>query len=138
MTPEDKARQRARRKADGNRITKRYEKTPNGFLMRAYRNMQSRVNGVQWKKAHLYKGLSLLPRQEFYAWARDDANFWRLYRQWTAANYERRLTPSVNRIDTRRGYEVDNIEWLTHSVNSSLANHSRGMHTLERVYALSQ
>jgi hypothetical protein len=44
----------------------KYEKTKKGFLMRKYRNMQSRVTGIQKKKAHLYKDLYLLPREQYY------------------------------------------------------------------------
>lgn len=118
------AKQRESRRKDGDAATKRYEKTPSGFLMRSYRNMQSRVTGVQKKKAHLYFGLPLLEREAFYAWARDSPEFWRLYRRWVFADYDRKLTPTVNRIDPRRGYEEGNMEWVTHSVNSSLASHS--------------
>lgn len=101
--------------------SKMYEKTPKGFLMRTYRNMQSRVAGIQKKKAHLYKGLAILPRNDFYAWAWDNVDFWRLYKQWAATDFtDRRLTPSINRIDSEKGYTIDNIEWLTHSINSSL------------------
>jgi hypothetical protein len=130
------ATQRAYRKRTGNAHTRAYEKSPNGFLMRAYRNMLSRVTGVQWRKAHLYKGLPVLPREEFYCWSRNNPDFWRLYRTWCAAGYLRALTPSINRIDTRRGYTPGNMEWVTHSVNSSLANHSRGQReALERLHA---
>jgi hypothetical protein len=105
--------------------SKIYEKTPKGFLMRVYRNMQSRVAGIQHKKAHLYKGLSILPRNDFYAWAWDNADFWRLYKQWAATDFtDRRLTPSINRIVSTEGYSIDNIEWLSHSVNSSLGGSS--------------
>jgi hypothetical protein len=104
--------------------SKMYEKTPKGFLMRTYRNMQSRVSGVQRKKAHLYKGLEILPREAFYAWAWDNSQFWRLYKQWAATDFDRKLSPSINRIDSNKGYTLDNIEWLTHSVNSSLGGSS--------------
>jgi hypothetical protein len=116
----DLARQRAYRQKTGNKCTKKYEKSPRGFLMRTYRNMQSRVQGVQWRKAHLYEGLPILSRDAFYEWAWDDHNFWRLYKQWVQAGYERRLTPSINRIDTYKGYNIGNIEWLTFSANCSL------------------
>ncbi len=99
---------------------KRYEKTIPGFLMRCYRNMQSRVTGVQKKKSHLYLGLSLLDRQSFYDWARNDWQFYSLWLDWIKSDYDRKLTPSINRIDSTRGYEPDNIEWLTHSDNSRL------------------
>ena len=41
-------------------ICNRYEKTPKGFLMRLYRNMKSRVKGVQQAKHHLYEHCELL------------------------------------------------------------------------------
>lgn len=126
--------QRKRRKANGNSYTRKYEKTPSGFLMRAYRNMQSRVTGVQKKKAHLYLGLELLPREDFYRWSRDHPDFWRLYRQWTATAYDRRLCPTVNRINPRRGYSIDNMEWVTHSVNSALSARKVRL-ALEALYA---
>lgn len=69
MTKEERLKyQRERRKLNGNLYTKRYEKTEAGFLMRMYRNMKSRVTGVQSKKAHLYKGKDLLAKEDFYEW----------------------------------------------------------------------
>lgn len=109
---------RAHRKKNSNEITKRYEKTPRGFLMRLYRNMQSRTAGIQKLKAHLYVGKSLLPREEFYEWAMSDPEFERLFRIWECANHDRRLTPTVDRIDSSAGYELANMRWLTHSENS--------------------
>ncbi len=72
---------------------KAYEKTKKGFLMRLYRNMQSRVTGVQKAKWHLYKGKELLPRQEFYDWAENNRDFHSLFTQWEQSDYDRRLTP---------------------------------------------
>lgn len=139
-TPEELAYQREYRKKTGNKCTKKYEKSPKGFLMRTYRNMQSRVKGVQWRKAHLYEGLPILPREEFYTWAWDDHTFWRLYKQWVQSGYDRKLTPSINRIDTFKGYEIGNIEWLTFSTNCSLGasspkRKSNSVGTLLEVYA---
>jgi len=110
--------QRHYRRRVGNTATHKYEKTKSGFLMRVYRNMQSRVQGVQWKKAHLYEGLSILPRADFYAWANSSSDFHRLWEDWVAAGRGRRLTPSVDRVDTDKGYSLDNMRWLTHSENS--------------------
>jgi len=58
--------QREYRLVNKDRHTKKYEKTVNGYLMRCYRNMQSRVTGVLKHKAHLYEGKELLDRQQFY------------------------------------------------------------------------
>jgi hypothetical protein len=118
-------RQRVRRAESGNAETRKYEKTPNGFLMRAYRNMESRVTGVQWRKAHLYEGKSLLERDDFYTWSLSDPTFARLFAAWKESGHDRKLTPSVDRIDSAGGYELDNMQWVTHSVNSKRGNESR-------------
>lgn len=115
---EKNRRQRERRRKTGNVDTLRYEKTPSGFIMRVYNNLVGRCLGRV--KPHLYAGLPYLDRATFYAWARDSKEFWRLYRRWVMAGYDQRLTPSLNRINPTQGYMLDNIEWLTHSANSSL------------------
>ena len=109
---------RNNRRATNNAATHRYEKTPKGFLMREYRNMQSRVTGIQKKKAHLYLGKELLPRDEFYKWAMFHIDFVLLYTEWTRSNYDRKLTPTVDRINSAEGYVLSNMEWVTHSENS--------------------
>lgn len=116
------ARTREYRKRTNNVDTHKYEKTPKGFLMRLYRNMESRVTGVQKLKAHLYKGKELLERESFYEWALSHPKFWEMFRFWESNHYNRKLTPTVNRIDSTKGYALENIEWLTHSDNSRLTS----------------
>lgn len=104
---------------------KKYEKTISGFLMRAYRNMKSRITGVQKEKAHLYAGLSLLPKDQFYSWAKADPVFNALFTVWVDLGYPRALSPSIDRIDPEKGYELSNMRWLTHGENSKLGAISR-------------
>lgn len=113
------------RKKNGNASTKRYEKTPKGFLVRLYRNMQSRISGVQKQKHQLYKGKALLPREDFYSWALNSPEFKSLFREWEKKGYDRKFTPSVDRIDSSKGYELGNMEWVTHSENSRRGSLSR-------------
>lgn len=111
--------QKTYRQRNSNQCTRQYEKTPKGFLVRAYRNMLSRVTGVQKREARFYKGLEILPKDAFYEWAlAPDSNFWPLYKAWVQASYDQRLTPSVDRLDVYKGYTLDNIRWITHSENS--------------------
>jgi hypothetical protein len=117
--------QRIKRKKNGNESTHRYEKTPRGFLMREYRNMQSRVTGIQKKKSHLYLGKELLPRDEFYKWAIFNVDFVLLYTAWVNSNYDRKLTPTVDRVNSSKGYSLENMEWVTHSENSRRGSVSR-------------
>lgn len=113
--------QRIYRSRTGNANTKKYEKTTNGFLMRLYRNMQSRIDGVQWMKAHLYAGKELLPRDEFYSWAKS-RRFKLMFEAYKDSGFDRKLAPSVDRIDSSKGYSIDNMEWVTHSENSRRGN----------------
>lgn len=104
---------------------KRYEKTANGFLMRLYRNMKSRITGVQKLKFHLYKDKVLLDKQDFYIWAKGSRSFHLLFKQYVASNYDRKLAPSVDRIDSSKGYSINNMEWVTHSENSRRGSMSK-------------
>lgn len=119
------AQQRERRAREGNKTTKKYEKTKPGFLMRAYRNMLSRVSGVQSQKAHLYAGKDILEKQEFYQFSLNDCSFHYLFQQWEMNEYDRKLTPSIDRIDSTKGYFLENMRWVTHSENSRNALYKR-------------
>jgi len=112
------AKQRADRAANGNAHTLKYERTKGGKLMRLYRNMRSRIEGVQKAKWHLYRGKCLLGRDEFYVWALGGHGFHILFRDWVESGYQRKFAPSVDRIDSSQGYHPDNMEWVTHSENS--------------------
>lgn len=110
--------QRERRLRNNNIETKRYEKTINGFLMRLYRNMKSRISGVQKDKYHLYEGKELLNKDEFYEWAKSNDTFLKLFDDYKKNDFNRKLAPSVDRIDSNKGYEISNMEFVTHSENS--------------------
>ena len=98
----------------------RYERmNPKGFLMRVYRNMWSRVTGVQKREARFYEGLPILPLTVFYCWALGDQSaFWLLWRIWQTSGRDRRLTPSIDRRDATKGYVLSNMQWLTQAENS--------------------
>jgi len=104
---------------NNNICTRRYEKTKKGFLVRMYRNMTSRVKGVQKDYIHIYQGLDILPKEQFYEFALNNSEFHRLFKEWEDALYERRLCPSIDRIDTKFGYTLENIQFLTMSENAS-------------------
>ena len=126
MTKKEKnKKQRDYRKRTGDISTFKYEKTINGFLMRMYRNMESRVRGIQKIKYHLYQGKQLLDRETFYEWAKNSDDFKKLFREWQLSRYEQKLTPSVDRINSQEGYHLSNMEWVTHSENSRRGSLSR-------------
>jgi hypothetical protein len=126
MTKEERLQyQRERRKLNGNADTKKYEKTQPGYLMRMYRNMKSRISGVQKKKAHLYQGKELLPKDEFYEWAECSPMFMVLWNKYVSSGYQQKLAPTVDRVDSTQGYILENMQWVSHSVNSKRGSISR-------------
>lgn len=126
ITKEEKLkRQREYRIKNKNSCTFKYEKTVNGFLMRLYRNMKERIDGTQKEKWHLYKGKYLLPKENFYIWARKSTKFKRMFRNWEESGYNQKLTPTVDRKNSRWGYFLGNMRWLTNSENSRLGGINR-------------
>lgn len=107
----------------GQSHSKKYEKTIPGFLMRSYSNLRSRCLGRV--KPHLYKGLDFFEREEFYDWTNSDGKFFELYHTWKESGYDRKLSPSVDRIDPDQGYIPGNVRWVTHSENSSRIRKSK-------------
>jgi hypothetical protein len=80
--------------------------------------MKSRIEGVQKAKHHLYAGKELMDKGDFYTWALNNEDFKKLFVQYKQSGYKMRLAPSVDRIDSSKGYTVSNIRWVTHSENS--------------------
>ena len=133
-TKEERAEwQRAYRKTNGDFHTKQYEKTKPGFLMRLYRNMKSRVTGVQHLKHHLYKEKELFDKDAFYLWAQEQPKFHELFDAYVESEYQRKLAPSVDRVDSSKGYSFDNVEWVTMQENSRRGAVSRHSKEIELV-----
>lgn len=108
----------------------RYELTPKGYIMRIYRNMKSRISGVQKEKYHLYKNKELLSKDDFYRWSlSSESPFHALFKKYIESNRDRRLAPSVDRINSEAGYNLDNMEWVTHSENSRRGSINRNLTT---------
>lgn len=92
-------------------------------LANKYSNMKRRVEGrVGGPRgayfARLYMGLGLMPKAEFMTWALHDPEFKRLWREYQLSGWDLRLAPSIDRIDTQRGYVAGNIQFITHADNA--------------------
>lgn len=117
--------QAERRFKTKNADTKKYEKTINGYLVRTYRNMKSRCAGIVKRKAHLYAGLEILTKEDFYSWSLRDSAFKNLLCEYKESGFDFKKAPSIDRIDPSKGYTIENIRWISHSENSRLGSVSR-------------
>lgn len=94
----------------------------NNFLSNLYGNIKRRVTtGGNTDCPHLYVGKPVMPKDAFMVWSKNHPDFLRLYKQWVTFNFDRKLTPVVNRLNSSLGYTLDNVEWITASQNSVLA-----------------
>lgn len=66
---------------------------------------------------------TLLTKEEFLSTVGDE--FKQLYQNWKESNFQYRLTPSIDRIDPRKHYEIGNIRWITQGENASLGARSK-------------
>lgn len=107
-------------RAESNR---RYWKTINGKLMMTYNNMNRRVRG--YAKPHLYNGLELCAREDFYNWSLSNESFVLLYKEWVDSDYIKSLSPSIDRVDSSLGYTFENMQWITLAENSRRGANSR-------------
>jgi hypothetical protein len=103
----------------------KYRKTPRGYLTWVYQNMKKRVTGKDAGKEHLYEGLDLLSTTTFAAWSLADVTFIALFKGWAEKDFVPYGGPSIDRIDSRGGYVLGNMRWITHSENSRLGAVSR-------------
>jgi len=117
--------QREYRSEIGDFCTWKYEKTESGFVMRMYRNMKSRISGVQSFKKHLYDGKEIMPKEEFYELAKKSIDFKSLFDAYIKGGCQMKFAPSVDRINPEIGYVKSNIRFITHSENSALGSKSK-------------
>lgn len=54
---------------------------------------------------------------ELYNWVLEQDNFIELYNKWAMSNYNKDLKPSIDRINNKMSYSLDNIQLLTWNEN---------------------
>lgn len=98
--------------------------------------MRQRVNGLGTRRPDLYAGKPIMPKDVFMSWAKNHPDFLSLYKRWVSSEFDRKLTPSVNRMNSARGYVLGNVEWLTNSQNCGLAGTVKKMKAKKEIYRL--
>jgi hypothetical protein len=97
-----------------------FDRSWRGLPYRRYRGMKERVAGTRKNPRHFGAiGKPLVDRETFVEWSLNDPEYNRLYAEWVATNYDRKLSPSIDRIDNNGGYTIDNMQWLTSSQNQA-------------------
>lgn len=100
-----------------------YKDTVKGRLTLTYLGMRRQVAGRN--KTLLYWGLPILSKAEFLAWASVNSDFLRLFEEWKRQGKPMKLSPCIDRIHPAFGYELWNMQFLTHGEHSRKANIQR-------------
>jgi hypothetical protein len=111
--------------------THQHNATITSFLNKMYVDMKRRISG-KTKDRRYYLGKSILDKDVFTTWAKNHPDFLKLYKQYYTAKFERRLAPTVNRMDSNKGYTLDNMEWMSLSHNCMMASSLRKMNNKQR------
>lgn len=125
-----KQREYIRRRTHAKQIQEYYH-SKRGKAIATYRGMRRRVEGRHLESnlrihgaprgKHYYVGLDICSKQEFLDFTLNDPDFNRIYKAWVKSGKDNKLTPSIDRIDSRFGYTLSNMEWVTLSENSKNA-----------------
>ena len=94
------------------------------FLERTWQNIRKRCTSESGARSHIYYGLKYIPKDEFLLWATAELEFANLFSQWKLRGNTRKYCPSVDRIDSTKGYVKGNMRWLTVSDNAK-ARHKK-------------
>jgi hypothetical protein len=111
---------------------KNWKLTKAAYLNKLYRYMKDRVTypykslNINGKRTLNYYGLPLCSREEFLRFAMKSRRFDRIFKGYKSVKGRSRgYAPSVDRINNKQGYQLNNIQFLTLSDNVSKSNQQR-------------
>ena len=82
--------------------------------------LNTRWHGIRNRKDNCYKGVKVLCTKEQFISEMNNSDLSDLYNKWLASGRKYKLTPSIDRIDSQKHYQIGNMRWLTVSENSKL------------------
>lgn len=106
------------RERDTREIDKRrYRTNPDRYLKHKYYMMKRRVEGKTNHQS--YNGKEIMSFDEWTKWNIEVAPiFDALFKAWVESGWDRNRAPSIDRIDSSKGYTIDNVQWLTTHENT--------------------
>jgi hypothetical protein len=101
---------------------RRYREDEKRLIQHKYKDIVNRSNN---RGSHKYSvnGMKYLSKKSFLTWwKKNQPKYQELYEEWKKSGYTRKLAPSIDRIDSKKGYFPANMQWLTLSENCKKYN----------------
>lgn len=95
-----------------NIMSKAYQKTEKGLIAAAYSHQKYR----SYRRKHPIPTYTLFELRE---WVFSQSNFKKLFDNWVNSGYQKKIYPSIDRIDDSMGYSLDNIQLITWEMNNT-------------------
>lgn len=92
---------------------------PNFFLRTRYTELKQRCINPNRITGKYYYGKKYCSLEEFLSTFLNDSSFLELFKNWQNSNWEYKLCPSIDRVNNSGNYTIDNLQFITHSQNSS-------------------
>ena len=91
----------------------RYRSNPRRYAYSKYYTIK-----IRCKNQQSYIGREYLSKEDWNKWCDETyPTFYSLYHNWVESGYQRKLAPSIDRIDNDEGYVIGNLQWITQSAN---------------------
>ena len=88
------------------------------FLLRTrYTEIKQRCQNPNNSQAKIYNGKMICTLQEFLDKFLTDTQMLKVFKLWQESNFIPKLAPSIDRIDNKKDYTIDNIQCLPHGLN---------------------
>ena len=98
------------KECDRARVTN-FQRTAKGVVSKIY----ARQRNSSAQRGHPMPSYSL---EELREWVHAQEIFWQLHEQWVANDFAKKLTPSLDRIDNKKPYELSNLQIMTWKENN--------------------
>jgi hypothetical protein len=96
-----------------------YTKTnPRQYLINKYTGIKQRCTNPNHRNYCRYKGMLKITKNEFLNIFLNDPNYCKLHKKWIQAGTPKDLTPSIDRINTEKGYVSGNLRMVPLWVNN--------------------
>lgn len=99
---------------------KRYRTNHERLKKHKYLGIKTRCEGRHRNRKYIVQGMPYLSWEEYEEWwSENESVYLKCHEAWEKSGYKNRLAPSIDRINSKKGYVPENMQWLPLTLNCS-------------------